>query len=740
MSKIESLGMEDLYPWIGVIIGGVVGFILYSRLSALTNPFIGVINGAVFGFVLCLFLEVFILEHGVKQSISSAIAASIISAICFGFWLWFYVREAPVFTNPEVLTTPAAYSPEFQVPAVVGLAIISLISGLLCAGGGMIISELIELITGPDFSIDLVFIGFILGSISLPGLFFFGEILLSPLFIIPVCAFIGYPIGILMLEKAEQRIEKKKKSKMSKAKIYSWIFAVTFGFAGFFIGRILSNWIITNFGTFSVASVSFSLAIVLLILGIIIMSLLAIILEGNILDENELRFYLIGGILIVIVLVTCKASYSLGFNPPFGLVLSVGFLTAFALGCVGHILGKTISERVGIPADRKRKEKYERKLKKLERKLNSLNTEGLESEVNAIKSKLKDPEKVKEIEREVVRLKQKIKEKERKRIEEEKKYRKVKEKGYERPIEKELEIKRGYEGLKPVIKRETEFFNGFIRLKMAVTNPMSQIITDVSLDLDFDENTLRLDRHEPEYPVKKEKVQLGTINPGTGKTVAFYLDPMTCTKAGTDINCRVDYKDAYGNPDSIRMETKKVEVVCPIFSTESDINIGMLKEFIENLPYHDSKIYKIPPGLETNKLIEICRETIQMHDVRHIRTLRTKDGKTCETWYYGKTKVAESNIVIKASINEETESIEIFAATPAPESLTGLLAELGHNLTKKIKEIGKKPAQVVNVSIKDTIIQRSPNLLNFCDLNGVCREENIIIEDSVIQRSRIGGV
>jgi len=305
-------------------------------------------------------------------------------------------------------------------------------------------------------------------------------------------------------------------------------------------------------------------------------------------------------------------------------------------------------------------------------------------------------------------------------------------------VGKEIEIKRGYEILKPDIKRETEFFNGFIRLKMAVTNPMSQIITDVSLDLDLDEHTLRLDRHEPEsYSVKRGKVQLGTISPGTGKTVSFYLDPMTCTKAGTDINCRVDYKDAYGKSDSTRMESKKVEVVCPIFSTESDINIGMLKEFIENLPYHDSKVYQIPTGFGTNKKIEICRETIQMHDVRHIRTLRTKDDKTCETWYYGKTKVAESNIVIKASINEETESIEIFAATPAPESLTGLLAELGHNLTKKIQEIGEKPAQVVNVSIKDTIIQRSPNLLNLCDMNGVCREENIIVEDSVIQRSSI---
>jgi hypothetical protein len=297
-------------------------------------------------------------------------------------------------------------------------------------------------------------------------------------------------------------------------------------------------------------------------------------------------------------------------------------------------------------------------------------------------------------------------------------------------------VEGGVETQKPIIKRETEFFNGFVRMKMAVTNPMSQIITDVSLDLDFDDKTLRLDRHEPEYPVKRGKVQLGTISPGTGKTVAFYLDPMTCTKAGTELNCRVNYKDAYGKSESTRMAPKKVEVTCPVFSTESDINIGMLKEFIKNLPCQDNKVFHIPAGLEKDRVIEQCREAIQMHDVRHIRTLRTKDDKTCETWYYGKTKVEKSNIVINGRINEATGSIEIFAATPTPESLTGLLAELGHNLTQKIKEAGKKPEQIVNVSIRDNVIQRSPNLLKLCDTNGVCSEENVIVEDNVVKKSQ----
>jgi len=183
------------------------------------------------------------------------------------------------------------------------------------------------------------------------------------------------------------------------------------------------------------------------------------------------------------------------------------------------------------------------------------------------------------------------------------------------------------------------------------------------------------------------------------------------------------------------MESKKVEVVCPVFRTESDINVGLLKNLIATLPFHDSKIYQMPAGLGVNKLVNMCRETIQMHDVRHIRTLHTKDNKICETWYYGKTKIDEHSIVINGRINEEAGSIEIFAATPTPESLTGLLAELGHNLTKKFQEAGMESPKIINVSIRDTVMQRS--ILNLCDTNGVCNEKNVIIEDSLVQHTSI---
>ena len=65
-----------------------------------------------------------------------------------------------------------------------------------------------------------------------------------------------------------------------------------------------------------------------------------------------------------------------------------------------------------IEREFKELERSIQRLKELERELNSLNTEGLESEANAIRSKLKDPKKVEEIEKDIEALKEKIKERE----------------------------------------------------------------------------------------------------------------------------------------------------------------------------------------------------------------------------------------------------------------------------------------------------------------------------------------
>ncbi|WP_094228178.1 zinc ribbon domain-containing protein [Methanolobus psychrotolerans] len=285
------------------------------------------------------------------------------------------------------------------------------------------------------------------------------------------------------------------------------------------------------------------------------------------------------------------------------------------------------------------------------------------------------------------------------------------------------------------VVRETEFYQGFVRLKMAVNNISPLVVNDVALEFDFDEQLFRIDRFEPAYSVKNNRLVLGSIQGNNSKSVMVYFDPMVCSKS-SEIKCRIFYKDAKGKLLNTEMNPKRIEVTCPIMKTDSDINIGMLRELLTSLPFRDSKVYRIKSDLATATLMNICREMIQRHDIRHIRTLRTTDRKNYETWYYGKTKVNDHDIILKVTISEETDSIELFGATQTAESLVGMLAEFGREFCKEMELHSKGKSDVkpvVNVIIKDSIIQRS-NLLNSCDLAGNCTGD-VIVEDSIIQRT-----
>ncbi|UCF08066.1 MAG: hypothetical protein JSW28_10585, partial [Thermoplasmata archaeon] len=67
------------------------------------------------------------------------------------------------------------------------------------------------------------------------------------------------------------------------------------------------------------------------------------------------------------------------------------------------------------------------------------------------------------------------------------------------------------------------------------------------------------------------------------------------------------------------------------------------------------------------------------------------------------------------------------------EALTGLLAELGHNLDRALKEKGitQPIQQVTNITIKDSIVQRSSLLF------GTGGEGDSKIEGSVIHKSTL---
>jgi hypothetical protein len=285
----------------------------------------------------------------------------------------------------------------------------------------------------------------------------------------------------------------------------------------------------------------------------------------------------------------------------------------------------------------------------------------------------------------------------------------------------------------PQIIREYEFYAGYIRLKISVKNPTSLTIHDVILEPDVDRAILYIDRHEPEeYLSENEKIILGTINPNNDRTVSLYLEPIICAKEGTDVQCHVRYKDAKGKPGSLDMEPLRIQVICPIFETKEPVNIGSLKQLIETLPSQDTKIFSVPRNLDAPTQLKLFQSVIQLHDIRHISTLRRANN--FESWYYGRTKVSQKDMVIKLGIAKDMDMVEITAFSYDPKDLTGLLAEINRHVTEEVSKKGNVQ-KIFNVTIKDSVVQRT-NLMSFCDADGKCSGD-VTIADSVVMRSNI---
>jgi hypothetical protein len=285
----------------------------------------------------------------------------------------------------------------------------------------------------------------------------------------------------------------------------------------------------------------------------------------------------------------------------------------------------------------------------------------------------------------------------------------------------------------PRIIRAYEFYAGYIRVKISVKNPTPFTIHDVILEPDVDRAILYLERHEPEdYPSENERIILGTINPNNDRTVSLYLEPIICAKEGTDVHCHVRYKDAQGKPGSLDMEPLRIQVVCPIFETKEPVNIGSLKQLIDFLPSRDTKIFSVPRNLDAPTQLKIFQSVIQLHDIRHISTLRR--DKNFESWYYGRTKVTQKDMVIKLGVVKDMDMVEITAFSYDPKDLTGLLAEINRHVTDEVSKRGNVQ-KIFNVTIKDSVVQRT-NLMSFCDADGKCSGD-VTIEDSVVMRTNI---
>lgn len=231
---------------------------------------------------------------------------------------------------------------------------------------------------------------------------------------------------------------------------------------------------------------------------------------------------------------------------------------------------------------------------------------------------------------------------------------------------------------------ELEFYQGYVRLKVAVKNSSPSFIMDCALRVMYNDKALRLDHLEPEYPTQGREIMLGNIGIREKKTVALYLDPQICMES--HIEGTLTFKDAQGEMHHADMKRKLASVVCPIMHTDENINIPMLRRMLEGeLDQKDSKVFNLPTSLGPEQAFELCKRAVQGHDIRLVREFADERPFVGEAWYFGKVKGRQDKLVVKTAVRADTGSAEFYVASNSRLVVTGLLAELKNDLNKEYK-------------------------------------------------------
>ncbi len=237
-----------------------------------------------------------------------------------------------------------------------------------------------------------------------------------------------------------------------------------------------------------------------------------------------------------------------------------------------------------------------------------------------------------------------------------------------------------------------EFFQGYVRLKVAVLNDTSEVVTDCELQVRYDRQYLFLDRVEPALERDGSTVLVGTVSPGGKKTVAFFLDPQICQE--TALDATLFFKDAKGEAHHVAMKRRHVDVVCPVFYTPSTINSAILRRLLSKATEQDVRTYQPPAGTSLMDFYSRVKGVLEGFHISLVRELTQDDAPhgvvpTTVAWYYGVSSGSQEEIVLSVATDPRSQTVSVTVATSNVATLTGLLAELHHRISAAIS--GARP-------------------------------------------------
>jgi len=210
-----------------------------------------------------------------------------------------------------------------------------------------------------------------------------------------------------------------------------------------------------------------------------------------------------------------------------------------------------------------------------------------------------------------------------------------------------------------------------------------------------------------------DSIIIGNVQPGEKIQLNLFLDPLVCSASFVDAT--LTFKDAKGDLYSIVMSRRKADVVCPTFHTDEEVNVAMLRKMITEFQQHDTKVYTLPEGLWAEEAFKMGMSVIEGHNVKLVREFtETTPTYSAEAWYYGKTQIKKDQVVIRISVSREHNSLEFFVGSTGGDAITGLLAEFGFELNRRLKNKGLIQQNIKHLDLtdKDRVNRKSQLLLH----------------------------
>ena len=266
------------------------------------------------------------------------------------------------------------------------------------------------------------------------------------------------------------------------------------------------------------------------------------------------------------------------------------------------------------------------------------------------------------------------------------------------------------------VVREYDYVGGEIRFKVAIRNNTETAVTNISVLLNVTE----------QYTIESLTKQVSFLAPGESRGVDFMLMPMACGQSrvfGT-----VSYSDAFGEPHSVTIQPKEIQIKCPLVIPES----ASREEIEDWLKSQLKSTCAVDLGnTQREQGFKVANEQIAALDLHNLFV----DDVKLESEFLGIAKVTQNKILVRATALEDKVQIDVF--TDDMKSATGILAYVRNliQIAMHVQSDLQIKEDKIGVQILDAfdIIGRLSKICDLCQILGTINDGVLILNELTTQ-------